>query len=63
MRLTGPKRYKKQSHYVGKNKNTLDMNAGFCSTHRVLSGKLTVRTEFAETLQQFWHGRFDKGAC
>lgn len=41
-------------HYVGMYKTKVGKNAGFRSTHRVLSGKLTVRTEFGFVAAPEW---------
>lgn len=53
-RLTRPKRYMKLINYVGMYKKKVGKNAGFCSTHRVLSGKLTVRSEFGFVTAPEW---------
>lgn len=51
-RFTRPKRY--MIHYVGMYKTKVGKNAGFHSTHRVLSGKLTVRAEFGFVAAPEW---------
>lgn len=62
-RLTRPKRYMKLINYVGMYKKKVGKNAGFCSTHRVLSEKwiwLCNCTRMRQIPGQLWHARFKK---